>query len=390
MRTRGTFTAFPQERVYFGRPAAEALVAEVERVGARRVFMLVSHTLDQTTDMVAKLRHALGERFAGQASGVPPHTPRDAVLRVAAKARAAGTDLIVTFGGGSLTDAGKMLALALEHDIDDMDGFDTFRTRIESDGSRHTPEFRGPSVRQITIPTTLSGGEFNRTAGCTDPRVPVKQLYVHPLMVPRAVILDPATTVHTPAWLWLSTGIRAVDHAVETLCSPEVDWRSEGPALHALRLLSSGLPRVKDDPTDLEARLDCQTGVWQSMDHNQVGVPMGASHGIGHVLGGSAGVPHGHTSCVMLPSVMRWNIGANAERQALVADAFGQSGKEAADVLESFIAGLGLPTRLADVGVGRDQFRRIAEHAMHDRYIHTNPRPIRGPQDVRAILELAA
>lgn len=390
MRTSGTFEAFPLEKVWFGEPAEHALIAEVDRLGAKRVFLLVSESLDRNTDEVAKLRAALGGRFAGQASGMPSHTPRDAVLRFAAAAREGGADLLVAFGGGSLTDAGKMVALCLQHEIDDIDGFDRFRTVIHADGRREAPSFRGPTVRQIVIPTTLSGGEFNVTAGCTDPRGPVKQLYRHPLLVSRAVILDPAPTVHTPEWLWLSTGIRAVDHAVETVCSPLATWQADGPALHALRLLSRGLTGVKHDPGDLAARLDCQMGVWLSMDHNQGGVPMGASHGIGHVLGGSCKVPHGHTSCVMLPSVLRWNREANADRQALVADAMGTPGEDAADVIERFVSGLGLPTRLSEVGVGPESFDLVARHAMHDRYIHTNPRPIKGPEDVRAILEMAA
>ena len=99
---------------------------------------------------------------------------------------------------------------------------------------------------------------------------------------------------------------------------------SDGAALHALRLLSRGLRASKADPTDLAARLDCQLGSWMSMVGSQNGVPTGASHGIGHVLGGTAGVPHGYTSCVMLPHVMRFNARVNAERQDAVADALGR------------------------------------------------------------------
>src|SRR5436309_10388326 len=101
-------------------------------------------------------------------------------------------------------------------------------------------------------------------------------------------------------------------------------------------MLTNALPRVKADPHDLDARMDCQIGTWLSMTPLSSGVPMGASHGIGYVLGAAFGVPHGYTSCVMLPYVMRWNRSANAERQALVAAAMGQAGKDAADVLDEF------------------------------------------------------
>ena len=80
---------------------------------------------------------------------------------------------------------------------------------------------KAPLVRQISVPTTIAGGEFSAIAGVTNPRTKVKEMLRHDLVMPRAVILDPAVTVHTPEWLWLSTGIRAVDHCVEGLCSRE-------------------------------------------------------------------------------------------------------------------------------------------------------------------------
>ena len=122
---------------------------------------------------------------------------------------------------------------------------------------------------------------------------------------------------------------------------------------------------------------------------SQNGVTKGASHGIGHVLGGTAGVPHGYTSCVMLPPVLRFNEQVNAERQAWVSDALGRPGENAGDVVAELVASLGLPGRLRDVGVNQEQLERIAEESMHDRWVHTNPRKIDGPQTVRALLDAA-
>ena len=120
------------------------------------------------------------------------------------------------------------------------------------------------------------------------------------------------------------------------------------------------------------------------------GVPMGASHGIGYVLGAVFDVPHGHTSCIMLPAVMRWNEPANADRQALIAAAMGRPGDAAAAVLDAFIGGLAMPRRLSAVNIGREHFGRIAEQAMTTPWVPRNPRPIKGPAEVREILELAA
>ena len=167
------------------------------------------------------------------------------------------------------------------------------------------------------MPTTLSAGEFSAIAGVTDERHWVKELFPHARIIPRAVVMDPAVTVHTPEWLRLSTGIRAVDHCVEGICSGEANPYADAQALHGLALLCRGLPRVKADPGDLAARLDCQIGSWLSMEPLASGVPMGASHGIGYVLGAVFDVPHSHTSCIMLPAVMRWNKSVNAERRHL-------------------------------------------------------------------------
>ena len=122
---------------------------------------------------------------------------------------------------------------------------------------------------------------------------------------------------------------------------------------------------------------------------SQTGVSKGASHGIGHVLGGTAGVPHGYTSCVMLPHVLRFNYPVNVDKQTRVSEALGRPGEPAADAVAELIAGLGLPTRLRDVGVETGQLDLIAENSMHDRWVHTNPRKIDGPAVIRTLLDAA-
>ena len=386
----GMFVFTAVERIVFGQPAAQALCAEAQRLDAKRVFLIVSGTMNRTTDEVAKVREALGGRYAGFYDRVPSHTPRDTVIEVAREARALDADLIVTFGGGSVTDAGKMVQICLRHNITRFEELDAYTVVVKPDGTRTVPEFDGPTVRQIAIPTTLSGGEFQAGGGCTDNRTKVKQSFRHPLLIPRVSILDPQPTLHTPLWVWLSTGLRAVDHATEAICSPNSNPASDASFLQALHLLSKGLPRVKSHPDDLAARLDCQLAVWLAMAGRQAGAQMGASHAIGHVLGGSCDVPHGYTSCVMLPPVLRYNRAVNRERQQLVAEAMGHAGEDAADVIAAFVRELGLPGRLADVGVQREQFAMIADHAMHDSWLHTNPRKITRAEQVLEILELAA
>jgi len=377
------------EKVVFGRPFAQALADEVAAMGANAVFLLAGGSLSRDTSWVSDIRTALGDKLAGIGPRIGPHTPRIDVVAAANQARAAKADLIVTLGGGSITDGAKMVSLCLANNVTDPAELDAYRGVTQPDGTVLRPPVAEPVVRSIFIPITLSAGEFNHNAGCTDTMRGVKESFSHRKLVARTVILDPVVTTNTPDWLFLSTGIRAVDHATEGLCSIAPQPLTDATALHALRLLAPGLARVKANPKDMAARLDCQLGSWLSVSGVPVGVPMGASHGIGHVLGGTAGVPHGYTSCVMLPHVLRFNEPVNAARQAWVAEAVGKPGMSGADAIGGLIAGLGLPTRLRDVEVQQNMLDRIAELSMHDRWVPTNPRRIDSPATVRMLLDQA-
>ena len=381
---RGRVVFGAMDEVIFGRPAADAVVAQLDRLRANRAFLMVSGTLNRNTDEIEKIRTALGPRCVATFDAMPAHTPREAVIAAAGRARAAGADLIVTVGGGSITDGAKAVQLCLANNISSVEDIDRIRAV-----KGMAPDIKAPTVRQISVPTTIAGGEFSAMAGVTNLRTKVKETVRHELVIPRAAILDPAVTVHTPQWLFLSTGIRAVDHCVEGLCSREAHPYADAQALKGLSMLAQALPQVKADPHDLDARMDCQIGTWLSMGPLYAGVPMGASHGIGYVLGAVFGVPHGYTSCVMLPAVLRYNESANADRQALVAEAFGRAGEPAWRVVDEFITGLGLPRTLSAVGVTADQFETIAEAALLDHYLHTNPLPINGIVDIIKILHSA-
>ncbi len=386
----GQITFSRMQRVVWGRPAREVVAEEAERLGARRVFLIASRTLNRESDVVSGVAQGLGARAAGLFEGIPAHVHRDTVIAAAGEARAAGADLLVTVGGSSASGVGKMARLALEHDIRDVDGLEPFRTVVAPDGARRRPDFRGPRIGQIAVPTTLSGGEYFHYQGSTDTRIREKQGYEHADMIPTSVVLDPWAALHTPDWLWFSTGIRAVDHAVEGLCAPAANPYSDAMNRQALGLLARSLAASRADAGDAEARLESQLGAWMSMAGIAAGVSVGASHGIGHVLGGACDVPHGYTSCVMLPPVLRWNLSADTGRQSLVAEAMGAPGRPAADLVAELVARLGLPLRLRDVGVGPERFPEIARQALLEPFVHANPRPVRGAEDIMEILQSAA
>jgi maleylacetate reductase len=380
----GSYAYLPLERVVFGRPAADAVLEEMARVGATRVFIVASKSLARNTPVVRTIADALGARYVGLFDGCVQHSPRATVIAAAQAARAAAPDLILTVGGGTAIDTVKVLQICLAHGVETPEGLDGLHASVGPDGKRHVPNVRPSPVRQVVVPTTLSGAEFSNLAGITDERIRQKHSFIGPDIGARAVILDPRATVHTPEWLWLSTGIRGVDHAVETLCSIDAHPYCDGLALHALRLFVEALPR----PDDLAARLTCQQASWLAAS-SIARVNYGASHGIGHALGAFADVPHGHTSCVMLPHVMRYNARATADKQRLIAEVFGRPSVPAADLIAGLIAALKQPTTLRAVGVKREQLPKIAEAAMHNLWVRTNPQPIRSADDVMQLLEAA-
>src|SRR5215831_145593 len=164
----GVYRVPAMDSVVFGKAYVEALAQEIDRVEARAVFVLASGTLARETDTVDRLRDMLGNRVAGVCAKIGAHTPRADVVAAANAAREAGADLIVTLGGGSVTDAAKMVALCLGNRVTEAAQLDGYRARIAADGTIRRPKVEPPSLRSITIPTTLSAGEYTASAGCTD------------------------------------------------------------------------------------------------------------------------------------------------------------------------------------------------------------------------------
>lgn len=191
----------------------------------------------------------------------------------------------------------------------------------------------------------------------------------------------------TPPQLWASTGMKAVDHAVEQLCHPVRAPFADALAVDGLKRLAAGLVATQADPQDLAARLECQFGMWLAISGVGSGRGMGPSHAIGHTLGGSYGVPHGITSCVILPAVLAWTSRAAAAQQAVISKALG--GSTAAEAVGGLVRGLGLPSDLKSVGILPKDFQDIAEHTMHDGGVRNSPRPISGPADIVEILQIA-
>ena len=246
-------------------------------------------------------------------------------------------------------------------------------------------------------------------AGGTDDKTHHKQGFIQPGMGAKLVILDAELCLLTPPYYWLSTGVRSLDHCVECLCSLQSTPTADKDAEEGLRLLVPSLLKCKSDPKDVEARHKCHMAVLLAMKGIRAGVPMGGSHAIGHQLG-PLGVPHGVTSCIMCPAVMKYNIThagnrVNQQKQTKVLsilwsemtvaellkkEGLKQENADLGDVLDVIIRELGLPRTLKQVGIEKSQFPPLSKRTLDDFCAQDNPVPLTQASQVSEILEAVA
>ncbi|MBS1862907.1 MAG: iron-containing alcohol dehydrogenase [Actinobacteria bacterium] len=390
----GEFSFLPMEKVRFGPGSVAGLAAEVDRLGAKRVLLITGNTLADKTDLVEKVGAVLGDRLAGVFSKTHQHVPRATVVAAAAAAREAEADCLVSFGGSSPSDTTKLVALLLAAGVEDAAGMDALHFR-EVHGQIEAPDLPEVTMPQIAISTTLSAGEFTLWGGATDPERGVKDAYGAPGMTPRVVILDPELTRETPASLWGSTGLKAFDHAVETVSSLKPQPFADALALRAIEMLSGSLVQGTKNPDDLVARGISQVAAWMSI-MSLPNIPAGLSHALGHQLGAHCDVPHGVTSCILLAPVMDFNRPVVADRQRRIAAAMGidvgglddeAAGAAATDKLREIVAELGVETKLRAWNVTEEDLDKIAEASVEDFMSVTNPRQVESRDEILAILQ---
>jgi len=341
----GEYSYLPIERVHFGRGIISKLGAELDRIGSTRPFLITGHTIAEKTDLIARLERASSRELVGVFSRIKQHAPMSGILAAAEEANKSKADSLISLGGGSPIDSTKIIVREL------------------------SKNFQESPIPHIAVPTTLSASEFSHIAGMTDEKLNRKTGIRDVRLVPRLIFLDPELTVHTPSWLWASTGIRSLDHAVEAVYSPKHQPYVDTLALEAIRVLFQKLKVSAGNPENLQSRLCCQIAAWMSFG-GVLSVGMGLSHAIGRVIGATWNIPHGITSCLTLAEVMRMEAKRSPERLALIAKAEGRpidglpaykAALSAADGVSELVGELGLSKRLRDYGIKKEDFPMIVQ-----------------------------
>jgi alcohol dehydrogenase len=277
---------------------------------------------------------------------------------------------MVSFGGGSPIDTVKVAAKRI------LEGSGPGAAAAQTIDFEAPEVAGGPDLIHIAMPTTLSAGEFTPIGGVTDEKSNVKGGVVDPRLAPRTIILDPELTVETPAWLWTATGMRAMDHAVEVIYSSRHQLISDSLGAHAISLLVNHLPASlrTTGAESLAHRGQCQLAAWFSI-FGIMNTRVGISHALGHQIGPMWDVPHGVTSCITLPHVMRFMADLAPQRFGPIAEGLGVrfEGREAraaamecAERMAKFIGQLEVPHRLRDVGVPREEIGTIAATVLEE------------------------
>ncbi|KAF4614384.1 hypothetical protein G7Y89_g15354 [Cudoniella acicularis] len=372
--------------VSYNLPFPEACSAHMSNtLHSSKAYIIVSGSLSRSTNALQRLEEALGkERVAGVRKGMTPHTLYSELLEIAKEVKKSSADCIVTLGGGSLIDGAKGMVFALANDIDldDPNAFDAFlkksmvfrKARTENPKTA-TSDQKPSTIPIICITTTLSAGEYNPAGGATNNLTKHKQLFVDPSFTgPKIIIWDPELTLTAPEKVWLSTGLRAVDHCVERV-----------------EVVDSGVVEDEKGWWGFEGEAGCLKG----------GAERG-SHGIGHQLG-PYGVPHAETTCILMPSVQKYNSRVNATTQAtlstllwddpivspiLTSHSLSPSTSDLGDILDVVIRELGFPRTLKEYGVKREDLEKIAESSLGDICSQKNAVPLVERVQVMEVLEM--
>ena len=329
----GLFSYSNPRVIRWGPGSVSSVGEELERLEAKRIAFVTTRSLVAEERLISVVQRALGDARVAVTAVVEQHAP---LAQVEAAIDAAGeskVDGVVSFGGGSPIDAAKMLAVKL------------------AEGAGHAP--RG--LPHVAIPTTLSAAELAAGAGYTDGEGN-KAGMRDPRLLPDVAVYDAELTLATPLALWLSTGIRALDHAVEGFLAEGFHPFSDVMALEAIRRLFSSLPRAKSAPSDVGVRTENQLAAWFSFTLTAQSAG-GLSHVMGKQIGARYGIPHGVTSCLLLPHAMRYLVRRIPERVALLEAA---TGPDPAGRVQGLIASLGLPQQIAAYGIGEAELRQAA------------------------------
>lgn len=340
--------------LYYGTDTVRNHLLSCLPSGQSKAFIITGSSLANKTPLIKLIEDVLTPaHHAGTFSNIKEHAPVAQLDEATSRVQADNTiDTIISVGGGSPIDSAKAIS---------------YRVNEKS----------GHYLTHIAIPTTLSASECTAMAGYTR-QDGVKTGIGAAEVYPSYIIYDSKFGLHTPPSLFASTGIRALDHAVEIQYHPTATlmpcrWMG----LHAIRELFTYLPKYKENPKDEQIILRLYLAAYASLGFlgGNIKGGLGLSHAMGYALGSPYGIPHGITSCMTLGHVVKLKAKGDPMDAAAVAAILdvipgaSRSGddlkdaEEVGDRILKLVSDLGFKTTLTEKGVGKDELDIIVQRA---------------------------
>ncbi|MCO6185604.1 iron-containing alcohol dehydrogenase [Rhizobium sp. L1K21] len=343
------------------------LAEHCKAVGMKKPILITDRGL-ASMEITKKALDILEAGGLGRAifADVDPN-PNEKNLEAGVKAfKDGGHDGVVAFGGGSGLDLGKCVAFMAgqTRPVWDFEDVGDWWTRASVEGIAPI----------IAVPTTAgTGSEVGRASVITNSVTETKKIIFHPKFLPAVTICDPELTVGMPKHITAGTGMDAFAHCLEAYSSPFYHPMSQGIALEGMRLVKEYLPRAYADGSDIEARTHMMSAAAMGAVAFQKG--LGAIHSLSHPVGAIYHTHHGTTNAVVMPPVLRFNRPAVEERLAAAAAYLGISG--GFDGFYDFVlelrSTLGIPDKLAELGVKTDRIDEMSKMAVADPSTGGNP-----------------
>ncbi len=360
------YVSYAQE-VIFGAGSISRFDEFMNRFQGKRFILCTSRSM-RSKGQVAALEAALGEGLIAIYDRVQPHVQDVQVVEALELARESNVDAVIGMGGDSPIGMAKAIGFQL-------------------------------NLPMIAIPTTYAGSEMTAVYGVThtDETPPRKVTVSDPKITPRLVMYDAELTLDLPPELTASTGINALAHCIEALYSKTRNPLSTAAAVEGVRHIHNALFDCFRDGKDMDARAEMFVGAHLA-GFSLASVSMGLHHGLCHVLGGTAKIPHGVANSIVLPHAIRFNADATAPQLLPAAEAMGIPVKEdhptaaierMRQAIHELIGSMNLPQRLRDAGLSESDLPQLAQIAFQNRTVQNNPKPITEVSQIERILEAA-
>lgn len=376
------------ETSYYGAGCREVIADEVRKRGFRKALFvtdkdLIRFGVAEKIEQVLRKADIPYEIFCDLKANPTIANVQSGV----AAFKAAGADFIIALGGGSSIDTAKAVGIIVNNpefaDVRSLEG---------------TAATRNRAVPTFAIPTTAgTAAEVTINYVITDEQARKKMVCVDPNDIPMCAIIDCELMYSMPKGLTAATGMDALTHAIESYITPGAWTMSDMFEMKAIELIARHLKNAVDNGTDKTAREGMAEAQYiAGMGFSNVG--LGIVHSMAHPLGAFYDTPHGVANALLLPYVMEYNADSPARpkyldiARAMGVDTTGMSVDEgvaaAIGAVRALSLSIGIPQRLHEIGVKREDIPALAEAAFNDVCTGGNPRPT-SVEEIAALYETA-